>query len=109
MSIAGRNAGNHRSDNSTDDRVPGQNSLIPWRWPKLGGLSLYTPLGEDDWKRGLYAQLQVASATHWDEFINQYWDNVVAPAAPKCPTGGCPLPAGPLQITYSLYLPVVQR
>jgi len=98
-----------RADNSSNCRAPGKYSTIPWCWPKLGGLSIYTPLGEDDWKRGLYAQLQVATDTHWDEFINQYWDNAAAPAEPTCPTGGCPLPDGPLQIIYTIFLPVVQR
>ncbi len=97
------------ADNSTNCRAPGKYSTIPWCWPKLGGLSIYTPLGEDDWKRGLYAQLQVATDTHWDEFLNEYWDNAVAPDVPTCPTGGCPLPDGPLQIIHAIYLPVVQR
>lgn len=88
--------------------VPGHYSAIPWCWQKLGGLSIYTPLGEDDWKRGLYTQLQVASDTQWNEFIDQYWNNV-APAAPECPTEGCPLPIGLLEINYTTYLPVVQR
>ncbi len=90
--------------------VPGDYSPIAWCWQKLGGLSIYTPLGEDDWKRGLYTQLQVANDTHWDEFMSQYWDAAPAPAAPTClPKDKCPLPAGPLYSSYSIYLPVVQR
>lgn len=97
------------TDNSTDARVPGDYSPIPWQWPKLGGLSIYTPLGEDDWKRGLYVQLQVAHDTHWGAFLNQYWDYAAVPTGPTCPTGGCPLPDGPLRITYAIYLPIIQR
>jgi hypothetical protein len=89
--------------------LPGKYSNIPWHWKKLGGLSAYTPLGEDDWKRGLYAQLQVAQDSHWDEFISQYWDSATAPDAPACSEEPCPLPGGPLEIIYSVYLPVVKR
>jgi hypothetical protein len=88
--------------------IPGRHSSIPWQWHELGGLSIYTPLGQDDWKRGLYIQLQVANDTHWDEFITQYWDAPV-PAAPACPPKDCSLPAGPLPIISPIYLPMVQR
>lgn len=87
--------------------VPGSYSNTPWCWQKLGGLSIYTPLGEDENKRGLYKQLQ-ASATHWDEFLAQYWDNEPEPTIQGCLTE-CSLPAGALTITYTVYLPVVQR
>jgi len=89
--------------------VPVGYSPLAWCWQALGGLSIYTPLGEDDWKRGLYTQLQVARDTHWDEFINQYWANVSAPNEPGCPPEGCPLPDGPLPLAHSVYLPVMQR
>ena len=36
-------------------------SLFPGVESNLGGISLYTPFGEDDWKRGLYAQIQLAN------------------------------------------------
>jgi hypothetical protein len=74
----------------------------------IGGLSIYTPFGEDENKRGLYDQLQVAQDTHWNEFLTQYWGPPES-GIQFCPPEGCPLPDGPLTITYSLYLPLVQR
>lgn len=89
--------------------IPSRYSTIPWQWGQLGGISIYTPLGQDDWKRGLYTQLQFATNTHWDEFLSQYWNQASPPANTECPFNSCPLPNGPLSINYTLYLPVVRR
>jgi len=97
-----------RSEDSVSG-VPGRYSAIPWQWQKLGGLSIYTPLGQDDWKRGLYTQLQVAHDSHWDEFLSRYWDAAIAPATPQCSEEPCPLPGGPLETGYDIYLPLVTR
>ncbi len=89
--------------------APGKYSPIPWCWSNLGGISLYTPFGQDDWKRGLYAQIQAGKQTQWDELLAAYWNAPNAPAAPTCPTEGCPLPAGPLVVENQVFLPVVTR
>ncbi len=88
--------------------VPGRASTTRWEWGALGGVSIYTPLGQDDWKRGLYSQLAVATATQWDELLTAYW-NAPIPTAPDCPQGGCDLPNGPLGVGHRLYLPWVGR
>ncbi len=87
--------------------IPGKYSNIPWQWQRLGGLSIYTPLGQDENKRGLYSQLQ-AGQTKWDAFLTTYWGPPMT-TLEQCPIGGCPLPNGPLQIVYTVYLPTVQR
>lgn len=89
--------------------VPGKYSNIPWIWQKVDGLSIYTPLGQDENKRGLYGQLQAAKdAPGWGAFLHAYWDNKPVPASQEC-QAGCDLPNGALTITYAVYLPVVQR
>jgi hypothetical protein len=87
--------------------IPRDYSPNRWCWSALGGLSIYVPLGQDEWKRGFYSQLQSTTATKWNEFLSEYW-RVEAPTAPACQS--CtPLPLGPLPITYQVYLPAVNR
>jgi uncharacterized repeat protein (TIGR01451 family) len=71
-----------------------------WAWENLGGLSLYMPLKEDDWKRRYYSEryLQFARDSRWDDLLQAYWNAEEIPADPNCPAEGCDLPEGPFSI-----------
>ena len=64
-----------------------------WEWESLGGLSIYAPLHEDDWKRSYYngTSLRFAQNSAWAALLNTYW-NAPPPAPPACATG-CQPPA----------------
>jgi ABC-type amino acid transport substrate-binding protein len=90
----------------------GQPWLYPeatWSWNTLGGISIYVPLVEDDWKRQFYnAQyFQMAADGQWDEFLTAYWgEDAAIPPAPSQPGAPqIPLEQRPMQV----YLPIVQR
>jgi hypothetical protein len=70
-----------------------------WTWGNLGGLSLYMPLKEDEWKRRYYnnSHLQFARDSQWDDVLTAYWATAEIPADPDC-TDGCPLPEGPFPL-----------
>lgn len=67
-----------------------------WTWGDLGGLSVYVPLGVDNWKRQYYTgrHLEFAAESTWDEFLAAFWDSAAPPASPTCPPD-CALPPGP--------------
>jgi uncharacterized repeat protein (TIGR01451 family) len=74
-----------------------------WAWGDLGGLSLYMPLKEDDWKRRYYneSHLQFARDSRWDDLLTAYWAAAEIPADPECPSEGCehldgPFPLAPI-------------
>ena len=81
-------------DEDHQDGVPWPYPEQTWTWGDLGGLSLYLPLRQDDWKRRYYTaeHLQSARDGQWDEFLSAFWDNVEPPQDPGCPPGGCELP-----------------
>ena len=86
--------------------IPHGYSNNRWCWQAPGGLSIYLPLGVDDDKHDLYAQLQ-SSGGGWDEFLKAYWQ-VDPPVRDAC-AEQCQLPNGPSPITHRLYLPLIQR
>jgi uncharacterized repeat protein (TIGR01451 family) len=64
---------------------------VTWTFDGAQGLSIYLPLGEDQWMRDYYrgTELALAQATHWDEFIHDGWYEGALPP---------PLPVGSLRI-----------
>ena len=83
----------------TEDHNSGIPWFFPydeWVWDHLGGLSIYLPLGQDEWKRRYYTANHLRSAQDgtWDEFIAAYWSGIDPPPDPIC-TAGCDLPPGP--------------
>jgi hypothetical protein len=82
-----------------------------WQWKTLGGMSIYLPFDQDEWKRSVYLDEHFRSVQEgqWDAFLNAYW-NTSAPAAPACPPT-CGLPSRPIALKAALqiYLPLVQR
>ncbi|MDM8520113.1 clostripain-related cysteine peptidase [Anaerolineales bacterium HSG6] len=67
----------------------GYNHPQTWTLSRLEGLSLYFPL-EDDWRRPHYgadALPTFAGKTHWDEFIQAWHKDSVAPDPDECEDG----------------------
>jgi streptogramin lyase len=81
-----------------------------WDLDQAHGLSIYLPLGEDDWWRGYYTDrhLSFAADTAWDDLVRH-----LVPAA-QAPPGPTPQPVnpgnrpGPLP-AHRKYLPLVIR
>lgn len=70
-----------------------------WEWGELGGLSIYLPLKQDDWKRRYYADLFLESTKsgRWDDFLSTYWGQLTpAQPDPECAGDGCSLPPEPM-------------
>ena len=60
-----------------------------WNWSVLGGLSIYVPLKEDEYRRNLYDTLRFGRDTRWDAFLAAWWNNnSPPPPVPPCTT--CP-------------------
>lgn len=85
-----------------------------WQWDEdLGGVSLYMPLRQDNWKRRHYPgtrteSIKASQDGAWDEFLDAYW-NQDPPAEPTC-QGECPTPPKPITVPPKLlFLPVVLR
>jgi hypothetical protein len=78
--------------------TPWNYSAQEWAWDELGGISIYTPLVQDEWRRRYYKGSHLRSAQHgeWDEFLAVYWNHAEPPPNPECPPEGCDLPPGPL-------------
>jgi uncharacterized repeat protein (TIGR01451 family) len=57
-----------------------------WEWEELGGLSIYLPLGKDDWKRTYYNEAHLRSTAEglWDDFLEAYWASSAPPAPGAC-------------------------
>lgn len=76
-----------------------------WAWDDLGGLSIYAPLHEDDWKRPFWQRTSIAQqgAGAWQDLLDAYWDD--APAPPPCVAEDCPPAPHPLvpDVTNELY------
>lgn len=77
-----------------------------WAWDNLGGLSIYAPLNQDDWKRGFAGQSRFVQqgAASWKTFLDAYWGYAPAPAPCRtdaaCNTSPHPLV---LDVTNELY------
>ncbi|NJP07045.1 MAG: hypothetical protein HC837_16205 [Chloroflexaceae bacterium] len=84
---------------------------VSWNWQQLGGLSIYTPLAADDWKRRFYTgdYFQIAADGQWDDFLMAYWGADTVP--PETPTqAGVPtIPPAQQPVYVSMYLPLIQR
>jgi hypothetical protein len=80
----------------------------PWNWNNMGGLSIYLPIHQDDWRRRYYGKLQFTQDGQWDEFLNAWWENRVPPNDPTCPPD-CGLPPTQLSSERRLYLPLIRR
>lgn len=85
---------------------------VRWDWDQdLGGLSIYLPLNQNDWKRRIYTDehFQFAGSSQWDEFLTSYWDNQEPAQTPAGPGS----PAAPFEYQAragnAVYLPVVRR
>ncbi|MDM8527082.1 cohesin domain-containing protein [Anaerolineales bacterium HSG24] len=67
-----------------------------WGWSdKMGGLAIFLPIVEDDWKRTYYNgyHFDLAENSQIDEFLTAYWLEADAPDPEGCPDG-CDLPEG---------------
>jgi len=76
--------------------VPWNFPDVEWAWEDdLGGLSLYSPLRVDDWKRAYYNgdHLAFAQGGQWGAFLDAFWNNAAPPAPPPCATCEPPPPA----------------
>lgn len=80
--------------------VPVQYGTQKWVWNNLGGLSIYMPLRQDNWKRTHYIaeRFDLAEDTLWDEFLKAYWKNAKPPTPPKDCPDGCNLQPGNLPV-----------
>jgi hypothetical protein len=78
-----------------------------WAWSdNLGGLSLYLPLIQDEWKRAFYSegQFSLARDGQWDEFLSAYWPGE-PPQPQPCPPA-CGEPQQPLPVNTDLPITV---
>ncbi len=80
--------------------IPWEYADEHWAWGDLGGLSLYMPLKEDEWKRRYYndSHLQFARDSQWDDVLTAYWAAAEIPADPECPLAGCDHIEGPFPL-----------
>ena len=66
-----------------------------WDLSNLNGLSLYFPI-EDEWRRRFYHDYSLptfAGQTHWDEFVQAWFDGINPPEIPEQPCFECiPVP-----------------
>ncbi|MGB0384766.1 MAG: clostripain-related cysteine peptidase [Ardenticatenaceae bacterium] len=78
-----------------------------WDLSNLGGLSVYFPLA-DEWKRSYYSDEALphfASQTHWDEFIQLWYQGQTAPSPPTEPCEDCLIT--PMNIGLSTEPPIL--
>jgi hypothetical protein len=70
-----------------------------WNLCCVRGLSIYLPLGRDEWLRDFYTcnQLSLACDTRWDEFVQAWYSFQPAPQMPDAPPDLEHLP-GPLYV-----------
>jgi len=56
-----------------------------WNLDGARGLSIYLPLGQDDWLRRFYncEHLALACDTRWDDFVHAWYNNQSAPEQPE--------------------------
>ncbi len=71
-------------------------SLAPtldWNLDDVKGLSLYAPLGQDNWKRRYYnsSHIKLAADTLWDEFLAAYYNHAEPPEDPSDPVDDLPV------------------
>lgn len=103
-----------RKDEKNNPGRPWGNREQEWNWGELGGVSIYLPLGADDWKRAFYNGAFVKSAAdgRWDEFLNAYW-NAVAPVPDNVCGATCePVTQAPdpeYVATSILHLPMIMN
>lgn len=86
-----------------------------WQWVEdLGGVSLYMPLRQDDWKRRYYRgthteHIQASKVGLWDDFLYNYWGNTDPALEPQC-YGNCSTPPKPITVpSQEIFLPVVMH
>ncbi|MBN1888582.1 MAG: DUF11 domain-containing protein [Thermoflexales bacterium] len=72
--------------------IPWQHPEQTWTWNGLGGLSVYLPLKQDDWKRIYYP------IGPWRGFLDSYW----SAWPPICPPNCTPPPEHPSVASISL-------
>lgn len=86
------------------DGVPVSYDNQKWVWNQLGGVSIYMPLQQDNWKRTHYTaeRFDFAEDTQWDEFLAAYWNNAEPPAGPTACEKDCVLPDGVLPIGINI-------
>lgn len=93
---------------------PNQDAKHPkdWNWNNLGGVSIYLPLKNDEWKRRYYRDsaskpLRASVDGQWDEFLDDYW-NKEPPSDPLCEEGKCAVSPSPLRIPPKyVFLPLI--
>jgi hypothetical protein len=98
-----------RYDNGIENA---SSSLNAFSWRQLGGLSIYTPLFEDEARRQeLYnpVNLTWAADSLWEEWLTDYWKkNATADKMTICAqTSGCDGITGWGEITWVGYLPYI--
>jgi len=84
-----------------------------WSWDNLGGLSIYLPLLDDEWKRRHYTAkfLRAAADGYWNDFLAAYHDYVEPPADPLPCVDCTPLGPEPIQgsVQEPVFVPVLVR
>lgn len=78
-----------------------------WEWHDLGGLSIFLPLREDNWRRRYYGLIQYSEDGTWDAFLDAWWQSGPIPDDPACSNEGCKLPPGPVALPHLIYLPLI--
>ena len=83
----------------------------PWSWSALGGVSIYLPLAQDDWRRKEYSTIAFAREGTWGEFLNSWWSTDKLPPNITCPASGCTVPVvtDPPVVSHLILLPIVRR
>ncbi|MBV7327825.1 hypothetical protein KFU94_06110 [Chloroflexi bacterium TSY] len=100
-------------DKDQQNGKPNRFASEQWEWDSPGGLAIYLPLREDEWKRRYYKNrddedgLLFAKDGEWDDFIQLYWGEKEPPDDPPCPP--CQVQPGHLEILQKFYQPILLR
>lgn len=66
-----------------------------WRWQRPAGLTIFTPLSSDNWRRAFYDKLALSRDDgRWGAFLAAWWGNLAPPPRGPC-AEPCQLPPKP--------------